>query len=180
MAFIEPPRHLPWWLRLSLWYAERTAGGELLIGRLLAWYPKAALSSGVMEGLIAHHEGRLAERLLKLVRMQVSYTAACPFCIALNGSEPERFGITPDEIAALRGLRALEDVVTFTPLERVALTYARRISQTPLSFPPEFVATLRAHFTEREIVILAATAAQVNYWTRLIQALGAPPAGSAR
>lgn len=31
--------------------------------------------------------------------------------------------------------------------------------------------------TGREIVILASTAAQVNYWARLIQALGIPPAG---
>ena len=29
---------------------------------------------------------------------------------------------------------------------------------------------------EREIVILATTSAQVNYWARLIQALGCPPA----
>jgi alkylhydroperoxidase family enzyme len=36
---------------------------------------------------------------------------------------------------------------------------------------------LKQHFTEREIVILASTAAQVNYWARLIQALGIPPAG---
>jgi alkylhydroperoxidase family enzyme len=36
---------------------------------------------------------------------------------------------------------------------------------------------LKAHFTERELVVLASTAAQVNYWGRLIQALGIPPAG---
>src|SRR5664279_2097486 len=103
MAFIEPPRRLSWWLRLSLWYAQRTAGADLLVGRLLAWYPKAALSSGVLESLIAHHDGRLDERLLKLVRMQVSYSAACPFCIAMNGQAPEHYRISDDEIAALRG-----------------------------------------------------------------------------
>ncbi|MFO7624619.1 MAG: hypothetical protein R6V73_09730 [Anaerolineales bacterium] len=36
---------------------------------------------------------------------------------------------------------------------------------------------LKESFSEREIVILATTAAQVNYWTRLIQALGCPPEG---
>ena len=36
---------------------------------------------------------------------------------------------------------------------------------------------IKLNFTEREIVIIASTAAQVNYWARLIQALGVPPAG---
>ena len=36
---------------------------------------------------------------------------------------------------------------------------------------------LKKKFNEREIVILACMAAQVNYWARLIQALGIPPAG---
>ncbi len=63
------------------------------------------------------------------------------------------------------------------PRERAALAYARHITATPLKFPPEVIAEVRRHFAEREIVILAATAAQVNYWTRLIQALGVPPAG---
>jgi alkylhydroperoxidase family enzyme len=51
------------------------------------------------------------------------------------------------------------------------------VSQTPLQFPHAFIAELRQQFDEREIVILASTAAQVNYWARLIQALGIPPAG---
>jgi len=48
---------------------------------------------------------------------------------------------------------------------------------TPLSFPDEIMQLIKAVFTERKIVILATTAAQVNYWAWLIQALGAPPAG---
>ena len=44
-------------------------------------------------------------------------------------------------------------------------------------FPAEHQALLREEFSERELVILATTAAQVNYWARVIQALGIPPAG---
>ncbi len=176
-AFIAPPSRLPWWLRLGLAAARRVAGRELLIGRLLGWYPRAAFSSGVLEGLITHHDGALDERVLKLVRLQVSHAAACPFCIDMNSHDYARAGITPDELEALRGRRALAEVGTFTDRERLALDYARLITQTPLKFPSEFVARLTAQFTEREIVILATTAAQVNYWTRLIQALGVPPAG---
>jgi alkylhydroperoxidase family enzyme len=46
-----------------------------------------------------------------------------------------------------------------------------------LKFSDDLMQSIKANFNEREIVILATTAAQVNYWARLIQALGAPPAG---
>ena len=50
----------------------------------------------------------------------------------------------------LQGLKTLEEVFTF-------------------------IEELKRNFNEREIVILASTAAQVNYWDRLIQALGILP-----
>ena len=125
--------------------------------------------------------------------MQVSYAARCPFCIDMNGSQAEAKGITADEIAAMHALAAQLHTspgfilsprpqlaalpASFTERERLALEYACLVSTTPLSFPPDFIAELKQHFSEREIVILASTAAQVNYWARLIQALGIPPVG---
>jgi len=46
-----------------------------------------------------------------------------------------------------------------------------------IKFYPDFIQLITSNFTEREMVILASTAAQVNYWARLIQTLGIPPAG---
>lgn len=177
MAFIQPPRHLPFWLRPGLWLARRITGRDLLIGRLLAWTPKAALSSGILEALVEHGSGAADARLLQLVRMQVSFAASCPFCIDMNGAGHARQGITPEEVDVLRGKRQADSVPTLTVRERLAIDYARRITETPLRFAPEIVDALKPHFDEREIVMLATTAAQVNYWTRLIQALGVPPAG---
>jgi alkylhydroperoxidase family enzyme len=149
----------------------------MLPARLLAWYPKAALGSGVLEALVAHHDGNLDERMLKLVRMAASFAAACPFCIDMNSYEHASLGINTDEVLALRGQLGLEMVPTFSARERLAIQYARLVSQTPLKFHPDFIEQIRANFDEREMVILASTAAQVNYWARLIQALGIPPAG---
>jgi alkylhydroperoxidase family enzyme len=75
------------------------------------------------------------------------------------------------------GLKPIEGVVSFSERERLALRYARQISLTPLKFSDELMQSIKDNFNEREIVILATTAAQVNYWPRLIQALSAPPAG---
>lgn len=175
-AFIPPPTKIPWFLRLGLWVARRMSGADLLPARLLAWYPKAAVSSAILEGLIAHQDGKLDERILKLVRMAVSFTAGCPFCVDMNSSGWEKL-ISREELSVLQGRKPVEEISTFSKRESLAITYARLISSTPLDFPHAYIAELKQHFNEREIVILATTAAQVNYWTRLIQALGCPPQG---
>ncbi len=177
MAFIAPPKRIPFYLRIGIWISKRVTGKDMLPARLLAWYPKAAIGSGVLESLVAHKDRNLDERILKLVRMKASFAAACPFCIDMNSFQYEDQRISQAELRVLQGREAVENVGTFSEREILAIEYARLISQTPLRFPPEFIETLRRKFTEREMVILASTAAQVNYWARLIQALGIPPAG---
>lgn len=176
-AFLEPPRKIPLFLQLGIWISEKITGRMMLPARILAWYPRAAVGSAIMEALVAHTDGRLDKRLLKLVRISASFAAACPFCIDMNSFEHEREGISADEMLALRGQVELESVDSLSERERLAVQYARMVSQTPLKFYPEFIDQMKANFNEREMVILASTAAQVNYWARLIQALGIPPAG---
>lgn len=174
-AFIEGPKRIPLLLRIGIWFSERVTGKTMLPARILAWYPKAALGSGVMEALVAHEDGRMDKRMLKLVRMTASYAVACPFCVDMNSYEYHKAGITDEEAESLRG--DFEKVASFSEREKLAIAYTRLISQTPLKFHPDMVERVKAAFTEREFVILASTAAQVNYWARLIQALGIPPAG---
>ena len=147
----------------------------MLPARILAWYPKAAIGSGIMEGLVAHEDGAMTQRMLKLIRMTASHAVACPFCVEMNSYEYREVDITDEEAESLRG--DFEKVGTFSEREKLAIQYSRVISQTPLKFHPDLVELVKSAFTEREFVILASTAAQVNYWARLIQALGIPPAG---
>jgi alkylhydroperoxidase family enzyme len=176
-AFIGEPRRIPLPLRLGIWFSERVAGRIMLPARILAWYPKAAIGSGALEALVAHEDGRLDRRILKLVRMAASFSVACPFCIDMNSYEYDREGISDSEMAFLRSPDGSLPVSSLSTREILAIEYARLVSRTPLRFRSDFVERLRAEFGEREIVVLASTAAQVNYWARLIQALGIPPAG---
>ncbi len=176
-AFIEPPEKIPFYLRFGIWISKKITGRDLLPAKILAWYPKAAIGSGALEALVAHHDGNLDERMLKIVRIQASYAAACSFCIDMNSFQYEDTHITKDELLVLQGRKGMEEMVTFSERERLAIEYAKLVSQTPLHFPHSFIEELKRHFNEREIVVLASTAAQVNYWARLIQALGIPPAG---
>jgi alkylhydroperoxidase family enzyme len=132
--------------------------------------PHAVLPAlGIADRAAPH--GRLTERTLKLVRMAVSFAVSCPFCVGMNSAGWEKL-MTQDDLAAVQGLAPLD---AFEPLERMAIEYARRASATPLDFTPEYGAELTAMFTPRELVVLATTAAQVNYWARVIQGLGCPP-----
>ncbi|MBK8619955.1 MAG: carboxymuconolactone decarboxylase family protein [Anaerolineales bacterium] len=174
-TFIDQPKNIPFFLKLGILISERITGKTMLPARILAWYPKAAIGSGIMEALVAHEDGQMNQRMLKLIRMTASHAAACPFCIDMNSYEHRQHGITDEEAEALRG--DIDAVPTFSEREKLAIVYTRVISQTPLKFQPELVERVKSAFTEREFVILASTAAQVNYWARLIQALGIPPAG---
>lgn len=176
-AFIDEPRGSALWLKAGIWLAEKITGRVMLPARILAWAPRVALGAGLLESLAPHPAGGLNERLLKFVRMKASFAAACPFCIDMNSHQYEEHGITRAEWLSLQSGGDPESVASFTERERTAIAYAGLISQTPLQFPPDFVERLLGAFDEREIVTLAGTAAQVNYWARMIQALGIPPAG---
>lgn len=174
MPLVAEPRRPNPVLRLGVALAERITGRRMLPARLLAWYPRAAIGSGVLEALVAHDEP--SARLLKLVRVTASVTANCAFCVDMNSFAHDRAGLTDAELAAITG-GDVGAVSSFDHRERLAIEYARLVSSTPLRFPEALQAELRAAFSERELVILATTAAQVNYWARVIQALGIPPAG---
>ena len=177
MSFINPPEKIPWYLRLGIFIAEKTTKKRMEPARLLAWYPKAAMSSGILETLVAHSEPGLPERLLKLIRMQTSFRASCPFCIDMNAFEFEKHQISPDEIKALQGELEIDAVSSFTDKEKIALKYTCEVTETPVSIQGSTVSALKTLFNEKQIVIISTTIAQVNYWARLIQSLGIHPAG---
>lgn len=175
MLFIDPPRKMSFWVRFLIWFGDKAAGKRLTPPRILAYYPKALISSGIFEGLITHKDRQIDDRMLQLIRLQVSYTVSCPFCIDMNAQGFREKAITNDEILFLQGLKA--PPASLSIRELTALEYVKAICRTPISFEEELIKKVKRLFTEREMVIIASTAAQVNYWTRLIQAFGIMPDG---
>ncbi len=176
-AYINPPKKIPIFLKIGIWISKKVTGKDLLPPKLLAWYPKAAIGSGILESLVAHGSKDLDSRILKLIRIQCSLSASCPFCIDMNSFDYTLDHITEEELAVLQGELDLKQVTTFSIREKLAIEYSKGISSTPVSFAATLIHELKEHFTEREIVIMATTSAQVNYWARVIAALGVPPAG---
>jgi AhpD family alkylhydroperoxidase len=177
LGYIQEPRKIPFWLRLGIGVAEKKTGKIMEPARLLSWYPKAAFSSGILESLVTHEDAGISKRLLQLIRLQVSISVNCRFCIDMNGNDFEQQQITSEEIAALQGEIALDSVTSLSHSERTALYYTRSMTNTPAYEDDDIAEEMRRIFNERQFVIIATTMAQVNYWTRLIKGLGIPPAG---
>lgn len=127
--------------------------------------------------LVAHDKPEVLRRLLGLIRLHTSFLVFCPFCIDMNAGELLEKGSTAREIGGLQGVIPLEEVPSFDERERAALRCVQCMCSTPLSFPARLLDSLQSIFSPRAIVIIAGTCAQVNFWARLIQALGVPPAG---
>lgn len=176
-AFIKPPNKIPFLLKLGLYIAKKETGKDLLPARLLSWSPRAAIGSGVLEMMTAKGKDPQEKRLLNLVRLQASLICSCAFCIDMNADGINKNGITEDELLVLQGKQEVQLVTTFSLRELLALEYAISLSSTPPKFTEKFIKNLTSEFSEKEIVMLASTIASVNYWARLNQGLGIPPAG---
>lgn len=175
--FINPPKRIPFLLRIGLYISKKETGKDLMPARLLTWYPRAAIGSGVLEMMTAKGKDDQEMRLLNLVRLQASLICSCTFCIDMNAVGIVKNGITDEELLVLQGKREVKSVHTFNLRELLALEYAISLSSTPPDLNEKFIKNLTREFTEKEIVMLASTIASVNYWARLNQGLGIPPAG---
>ncbi len=176
-AFINPPHKINFFIKLGMLISHKVTGKDLLVPKLLAWVPQVALSSGILEFLVAHGKKDLNPRLLKLVRIQTSLSVACPFCIDMNTFGYQDDGISNEELDGLIGRKKIEDIKTFSSQEKIVLDYVKHLCASPIVMPKEVSDPITQSFSQRELVILASTVAQVNYWARLIQGLGVPPEG---
>lgn len=173
---VEPPRHPPWYLRPFLWITRRMAGKDPVPARLLAWFPKGALGVGVFEVTAAGAPRDLDGRTLAVARIVSSAVAGCPFCLDMNAATYQRAGLSVDELRAAASLEASRWAL-LGARESAAARYARALSLTPVELDDALAAELKATFSPRELVVLAATIAQVNFWSRFNQGLGVPSAG---
>jgi len=159
-----------------LWLAKRMTGKDPLPGRLLAWFPKGAVGVGVFEALAAGAPDDLDARSLATARIVSSAVAGCPFCLDMNAATWKRAGLGADELTMLVHLRR-DAWPGLGAREHLAARYAEALSLTPVVLSRELAEALGRAFTPKEIVVLATTIAQVNFWSRFNQGLGVPSAG---
>jgi alkylhydroperoxidase family enzyme len=167
-------------VRWLLGFVERGLGKTLWAQRVLSHHPKSLLGAGLMEALVVHKDREVPRRVLKMVRVYVSARVSCPFCVDLNGKDFDKEGLSEADLEALLlYARDPEEKLpeSFSPPEKAALELARAACDTPVGYTWELRQRVGQVWSPRAMVVISATAAQVNFWARLIQAFGTRPAG---
>ncbi len=70
----------------------------------------------------------------------------------------------------LRDITVYKESEAFSPLEKLVIDYAERMSRTPVDVPDELFAALREHLNEKQLVELTATVAWENFMSRFNRA----------
>ncbi|MCK4798407.1 MAG: carboxymuconolactone decarboxylase family protein [Spirochaetes bacterium] len=177
-SLVNPPEKIPFFINRMIKIADKKAKKEMLTGRVLSWSPKIGISSGLLELYVEEGAAACLEgRMIKILRIKISYTIPSPFALDINSWNYENFNITKEEIKGLRGVKEIDSITSFSEKEKTALKYAHELSKTPIALSQKLLDDLRRLFSEKEIVAIAALTAKVNYWARLIEALRIKPAG---
>ncbi|OHA57825.1 MAG: hypothetical protein A2114_00975 [Candidatus Vogelbacteria bacterium GWA1_51_14] len=98
---------------------------------------------------------------------EVSRLNQCEFCLDVTHAQLKQFGVSDEALADLVG--------TANGREKIALAYARAMTEKAYEMPAEVVATARQHFSDEELVELAAVVGLFNYINRFNDALGVLP-----
>jgi AhpD family alkylhydroperoxidase len=176
MKLLIPEKKPGLLLGIVIFLAEKYLGRRLVLARVLAWSFRLAWASLRMELSIEGAAKRLSRRLARLIRLKVSLTTHCPFCIDMNAFGHQEDGISDREVFAMREGREGKEA-SFSLRERFVLQWIAAQSSSPLAFSTDLKEKLGQLYSPKTLITMAALGAKVNYWARFMQSLGVPPAG---
>lgn len=101
------------------------------------------------------------------VANEVSRLNKCEFCVDVTNAKLRQFGL--DDVA----IAAIEEQAD--EREKVALDFARAVTEKAYEVDPAITAAAKAHFNDEELVELTAVIGLFNYINRFNDALGVFP-----
>ena len=114
--------------------------------------------------------GTVDRKLKTMVAYKVSTTNGCPYCI---GHTSGMLGEVGFEKKDLDGIARL-DIGLFSEAERLALEFAEQATKEPARVSDALVEQLKQHFSEGEVVEIAAVVGLMNFTNKVHEALGIP------
>jgi alkylhydroperoxidase family enzyme len=167
VELLDHPRRL--FPRIATAYGRRRFGRDVEPAQAAAHHSGVLVAAGLVE-TAAQMGWKKLDPHLALLAVQASAGAiGCSWCTDFGYYENIQRGQNP---AKVRDVPVWRQSDVYTDKERVVLEYAEAASATPVEVSDGLVARLHAHFSDAEIVELAAWVALENYRSRFNAGLG--------
>jgi alkylhydroperoxidase family enzyme len=155
--------------KVALRYSRRRFGRIVEPVAAAAHHSGVLLAMGALETAAERGWRRLDQDLRWLAIQAAAMDIGCSWCTDYGYYEGMQQGTDPDKVRQVLQWRTSE---AFDGRERAVLEYAEAATSTPARISDELMARLHEHFTEPEIVELAAWVAMENFRSRFNAGLG--------
>jgi AhpD family alkylhydroperoxidase len=119
------------------------------------------------------NESGLERSLLELVKMRASQINGCGYCLDMHSKDARAEGETEQRLYLLDAWR---EAPFYTDRERAALEWTEAVTKITEGHVPDAVyESVRAHFSEEELVHLTLGVVAINGWNRLMIAFRVEP-----
>lgn len=153
--------------RLAFFLSRRSYGRVITPARVYALDSRLLLAVGLMEEVQEWAKQTIAP-VKQLARMLVAWRVGCPWCLDFGTRTSEKLGVTNEQLLALPGY---EHSSLFSEEERTVLRYADAMTRTPVRVSDALFESLKAFYTDRQILEMTAAIAWENFHARVNHAL---------
>ncbi len=162
----QPKGFIP---RMATAYGRRRFGRDVEPVQAASHHSGVLVAAGLMETAVQRGWRKLDPHLVLLAVQASAGAIGCSWCTDFGYYEALQQGQDP---AKVRDVPVWTDSPVYSEKERVVLEYAQSASVTPVVIGDDLVGRLHDHFSDEEIVELAAWVALENYRSRFNAGLG--------
>jgi alkylhydroperoxidase family enzyme len=155
--------------RLARAYAKKRFGQAVDPAAAASHHSGVLVAMGVLETAVEMGWRKLDPSLRWLATQAVAGRIGCSWCIDYGYYEGMHHGMEPRKV---RSVPLWSESSVFDERERAVLEYADAATMTPAAVPEECAERLHRHFSDAEIVELAAWVALENFRSRFNAGLG--------
>ena len=167
VQLVEHPTRLL--ARLAKVYGQRRFGRQTEPVQAASHHAGVLAAGGLVETAAAMGWRKLDPHLARLAQQAAAGVVGCSWCIDYGYYEGLQRGQDPTKV---RDVPVWRDSTAYSDAERAVLEYAESASRTHVEIDEDLVERLHEHFSDEQIVELAAWVALENYRSRFNAGLG--------
>jgi uncharacterized peroxidase-related enzyme len=133
--------------------------------------PKLVKAMAQLTAAVWEPDGEVDRAFKRLIAHVASRTAGCQYCMAHTAGGALLFGVDPGKVADIWDFRVSP---RYSEKERVALDFAIAAASQPNGVTEEMFAEMRKHWSETQIVEIAAVVAVFGFLNRWNDTMGTP------